>query len=225
MTIVSRSGPFQISQRRLQNLWPGGMNQARAIGNRVLYAEDVLARPFESASERESCNVALDWLKSRAVAWPQASGNGYSQTSIYDDRADNLRSAFRSGDPYTLFAALKDCLEFFESLNMLYGPRKALGRDILNEVLDMGLEAAPLVAYVPEILFELTQYMWKMTNCNDRIIESMILAIPPQDQNGLFQFGKNEILNGNNGFPVKVLASMLGIDESLIEVFVLTGKI
>jgi hypothetical protein len=108
---------------------------------------------------------------------------------------------------------------------MLYGPRKALGRDILNEVLDMGLEAAPLVAYVPEIMFELTQYMWKMTNCNDRIIESMILAIPPQDQNGLFQFGKNEILNGNNGFPVKVLASMLGIDESLIEVFVLTGKI
>ena len=52
------------------------MNQARAIGNRVLYAEDVLARPFESANERESCNVALDWLKSRAVAWPQASGNG-----------------------------------------------------------------------------------------------------------------------------------------------------
>lgn len=226
MVIVGRSGPFAISQTQLGRIWPGGIQRARELGNQVLRASDILGRPYKSPGERESCYLALDWLKSRAVPWPRLTSAGFVQNSIFDVRAENLRSAFRTGDPQSIQKELVDFLELFESLEKLFARGHGIGRDVVHEVIDMGLEAAPLVAFYPDGMYALTQCMWRMSGYDSSIIQRMINAISPIDQQELQDHAKNLIIQGANvNFSVKIIACMTTFPESAIETLVLAGVI
>ncbi|PSS16579.1 hypothetical protein M430DRAFT_35319, partial [Amorphotheca resinae ATCC 22711] len=219
MTILSQTGPFQISQRRLSNLWPAGMNRARMLGNRVLGAGDVLGRPYESPDEYETSNQAIEWLKYRALNWPRHTrgcpnhrGGNYDQ--MFTLRVERLRDAWRTGDEGLLFDELRQTLEFFEALSKLFGRDGGVSPGLYDEVQEMGLHAAPLAAYVPEAMFYLILYMWRMTGYDQDIIRSMIYAIPPVDQAGLYEFAKAMFLEEGHEVALQIV-SILSVTDQL----------
>lgn len=225
LVLVGRTGPFQVSQSQLERIWPGGIRRAQQLGNRVLYARDITGRSDPSRSEREACYLALDWVKSRAISSPQLTGSGYAQTSIFDDRAENLRRAFSSADQYLIHIARQALEEFFESLDKLFGGY-GVGRDVSHEVMDMGLDATTLVSSYPDSVYSIMKLVWRMMGYESSVISRMLRAVPHGRWQGLQNHASDEISNnGSSKFPVKLLSIMTGYHERSIENLVLANVI
>ena len=215
-----------MSQSRLKAVWPRAMDLGRQRGNHVLNAHDLANRHYYSDEERKHCHLAIDWLRSRLLSWPTPTSHGLLQTSIFDDRAENLRNSYlnKNMDPLLFQMDLDNFLDFFISLTKLFDPGHGIGRAVYNEVIDMGLRAAPLVATDPEAMHELTYYMWTMTGYDSKIIVRMVNAISPLEQRDLEEVAKDYIIEGEQTrFSVKVIASLSSIPENMIEYLVLNN--
>ena len=215
--IIGQSGPFEVSQTKLNRIWPGGIKRAQELGNSVLYPKDVIGRSFQSPSERSACELAFDWLKSRIVSWPKLTkSGGYAQTSIFDQRIQNLRDSFRYGTPSDVFADIGGFLDLFHSLTKLFGDY-GVGQDVRREVVDMGLQAAPLVAAMDEAMYELTECMCKIFRDDNNIVPRMIDAISPFDQQQLEAYAKGQIIKGTDPkLPSKIIAHIKNLPGNMI---------
>jgi hypothetical protein len=197
---------------------------AQQLGNRVIHARDILGRDFESREERDSWNIALKWVKSRLTPWPMPTHNGYeAQYSLFDDLIHKVRNAFRSRDFREIDRSLEELIELFRSLELLFGTH-GVGPSVRQEVLAMGLEAAPLVSEEPSAMYNIMMCMWSMMKGNDMIIYHMFNAISPNDQDSLAEYAKEDILRGrDHAVAAKIIAERIGMCEEDAKTLVLTG--
>lgn len=197
---------------------------AQQLGNRVIHARDILGRDFESRQERDSWTLALEWVKSRLTPWPMPTYNGYeAQYSPFDDHISKLRNAFRSRDFRQVDRSLEELVELFRSLELLFGTH-GVGPSVKQEVLAMGLEAAPLVSEEPSVMYDIVMCMRSMMKGNEMIVYHMFNAISPNDQHSLAEYAKEDILRGRD-HPVaaKIIAERTGICEEDAKNLVLAG--
>ena len=207
--LTNQNGRFSISQSQLKSLWPGAMDLARQQGNQTLYANDLINRPYRSIEERDSCNLAIDFLRSCSVSMSAPTSHGLLHMSIFDGLAKNALDSYRRNDATLLQKDLKNLMDFFLCLTRLFDPEHGIGRAVYNEVIDMGLCAAPLIAIIPPSMYELTHRMWTMTSYDSDIIVRMVKAIPPPDQKDLGEVAKAVIAAGGDAtFAPKVVAAV-----------------
>jgi hypothetical protein len=226
MYLSNRNGSFPISQEQMEAICPGGMDLARKLGNRVLDARDLVGKRYISDRERDSCDLAFDWLRSRVVSWPTKTSAGLLQTSIFDTRVENLRNSYRNRDSRSFQEDLDDLMDFFESLTLLFGPGQQIGRAVYDEVIEMGLQAAPLVAIDTAAMYQLTFHMWTMMNYNTKIIVRMVNAISLYEQMELEDLAKDKIKAGENvSFAVKIVTAMHQCSENDVLLSIALGLI
>lgn len=197
---------------------------AQQLGNRVIQSRDILGQDFESRYEHESWNLALEWLKSRLKPWPMPTYNGYeAQYSLFDDRILKLRSAFRSGDPIEIHHCRTKFIELFHSLELLFGTH-GVGPSVRDEVLAMGLQAAPLISHDPSAMYDIVKCMWSITRNYRMIVHHLFHAISPDDQDSLADYAKEDILYGDD-HPVaaKIIAETVQMCEEDSKIAVLSG--
>lgn len=225
--MMAPGGTFEVSQTRLANIWPGGIQKAREKGDRVLSPEDLASGlTFSSAREREACDMAFDWLKCITGRWPHRNILGrYVQKDIYQELVTELRNAFRIRNPYLVSKACDDILNFFWGLSKLFGRMQGIGKGVIQQVLSMGLDTAPLVAFNPAMMCQLTEFMWEIAGYNVDTIEEMIKAVPPRFQKRLYTHCKREIHSGNRSFTKKIVAVISGYPETVVVQLVLSNAI
>lgn len=165
--INAESGMFKVSQSQLQGTWPGGIERARSLGNHVLYPKDIIGRhPLNE--DKKAANTAFEWLKSHLAPSSQ-------QINPFDKCMERLRRVEAYGYSLGLSKWLDDFFLFLYAIELLFVDH-GVGKDMKDDVVSMGLQAAPVLAPCPRAAFKLIRAMWKILK-EDKIVSQIVNTI------------------------------------------------